>query len=284
MRFGVHFAPTQEALDVRELGRLVEAAGFESLFFPEHTHLPAYGASIHPSGPALHDRLRRFLDPFIALTAVAGVTTRLRLGTGVCLVPEHDPITLAKQIATLDVLSGGRVLFGVGAGWNHEELRHHGTDPATRWQVLRERVLAMKQIWTMEVAEFHGQFVEFGPLWQWPKPVQRPHPPILVGGEGPRVLERVLEYGNEWAPNAEPGIAARVVALQRQAAALGRGNIPVTVMHVPPERRAIADYAAAGATRCVFSLPSADRATVTAALGQLGDLVAEYETSQADGQ
>ncbi|MGN6758197.1 MAG: LLM class flavin-dependent oxidoreductase, partial [Thermomicrobiales bacterium] len=142
----------------------------------------------------------------------------------------------------------------------------------------------MKEIWTTEVAEFHGQFVEFGPLWQWPKPVQRPHPPVLVGGEGPRVLERVLEYGDEWAPNAEPGIAARVVALQRQAAALGRGNIPVTVMHVPPERHAIADYAAAGATRCVFSLPSADRATVTAALGQLGDLVAEYETSQADGQ
>jgi probable F420-dependent oxidoreductase len=276
MQFGVHFAPTDLTLDVRDLGRMVEAAGFESLFLPEHTHLPAYGDSVHPSGPQMHDRLRRFLDPFIALTAVAGVTTHLRLGTGVCLLPEHDPITLAKQIATLDLLSGGRVLFGIGAGWNREELRHHGTDPVARWQVMRERALAMKRIWTEEVAEFHGRFVAFGPLWQWPKPVQRPHPPILVGGEGPRVLERVLEYGDEWAPNAEPGIAERITDLHQLATHHGRGHIPVTVMHVDPQLSEIERYAAAGMTRCVFSLPSGDRATVDNALARLTDLIAAY--------
>jgi probable F420-dependent oxidoreductase len=277
MLFGVHFAATDETLDVRELGRIIEAAGFESLFLPEHTHLPAYGESIHPSGPQIHERLRRFLDPFIALTAVATVTERLRLGTGVCLIAEHDPITLAKQIATLDLLSNGRFLFGIGAGWNREELRHHGTDPATRWRVMRERALAMKRIWTEEQAEFHGEFVDFGPIWQWPKPVQRPHPPILVGGEGPRVLERVLEYGDEWAPNAEPGIAERVVQLQQLAEARGRGRIPVTAMHVPSEGREIERYAAVGVTRCVFTLPSGDRAVVERAVERLAKTIEPYK-------
>lgn len=276
MQFGVHFAPTAETMDVRDLGQLVEEAGFESLFLPEHTHLPAYGASVHPSGPEMHDRLRRFLDPFIALTAVAAVTTNLRLGTGVCLIAQHDPITLAKQVATLDLLSGGRVLLGIGAGWNREELRHHGTDPATRWRVMRERTLAMKRIWTEEIAEFHGEFVEFGPLWQWPKPVQRPHPPVLVGGEGPGVLDRVLEYGDEWAPNAEPGIAERVVELQRLAAERGRAPIPVTAMHIAPDVAEIRRYAAAGVTRCVFSLPSGDRAVVEPAVTRLVQTVRRY--------
>jgi probable F420-dependent oxidoreductase len=282
MRFGVHFAPTAETVDVRVLGRLVEGAGFESLFLLEHTHLPAYGAAIHPSGPAVHDRLRRFLDPFIALTAVAGVTRHLWLGTGVCLIAQHDPITLAKQIATLDLLSDGRFLFGIGAGWNDEELRHHGTDPATRWRVMRERALAMKRIWTEEEAEFHGEFVDFGPIWQWPKPVQRPHPPILVGGEGQRVLERVLDYGDEWVPNAEPGIAERVIELQRLATEHGRGPIPVTAMHVPPERGEIERYVAAGVTRCVFTLPSGERAAVERVVERLTKIIAPYTSSAPD--
>jgi probable F420-dependent oxidoreductase len=282
MRFGVHVAPTAETMDVRALGRLVEEAGFESLFLPEHTHLPAYGDSVHPSGPAMHDRLRRFLDPFIALTAVAGVTRRLRLGTGVCLIAQHDPIILAKQIATLDVLSDGRFLFGIGAGWNREELRHHGTDPATRWRVMRERTLAMKRIWTEDLSEFHGEFVDFGPIWQWPKPVQRSHPPILVGGEGPGVLERVLDYGDAWAPNAEPGIAERVVELQRLAAARGRGPISVTAMHVPAERREIERYAAVGVTRCVFSLPSGEQPLVEQAIERLTKTIEPYMRSAPD--
>ncbi len=274
MLFGVHFAPTAESLDVRDLARLVERYGFESLFFPEHTHLPVRGASIHPSGEGMHDRLRRFLDPFIALTAAATVTEHLRIGTGVCLIVQHDPIILAKQVATLDLLSNGRVLLGIGAGWNREEMRHHGTDPATRWQVMRERVQAIKAIWTQEEAEFHGKFVDFGPIWQWPKPVQQPHPPILVGGEGSRVLERVLDYGDAWAPNAEPGIPERIVQLQEMAAARGRGPIPVTAFHVPADLESVARYAAAGATRCVFSLPSGDLATVQPVIERLVELCA----------
>ena len=277
MRFGAHFSPTERMIDVREVGRLLEARGFESLFLPEHTHLPVHGASVHPSGPGVHDRLRRFLDPLIALTAVAAVTERLRLGTGVCLVPQHDPIALAKQIATLDLLSNGCFLFGVGAGWNREELRNHGTDPATRWAIMRERVLAMKRIWTEDEAEFHGAFVDFDPIWQWPKPVQRPHPPVLVGGEGPRVLERVLDYGDEWGPNAEPGLEGRVAELQRRATECGRGRVPVTAFHVAPDLATLRSYAAAGVTRCVFTLPSAGADQVRPAVERLVELIAAYE-------
>ena len=241
--------------------------------------MPVRGASVHPSGPHVHDRLRRFLDPFIALAAVAAVTERLRIGTGVCLVAEHDPIALAKQIATLDLLSNGRFLFGVGAGWNREELRNHGTDPANRWQVMRERVLAMQRIWTEDEAEFHGAFVDFDPIRQWPKPVQRPHPPVIVGGEGPRVLERVLDYGDEWGPNADPGIEERVAELQRLAAERGRGRIPVTAFHVAPELGVLRRYAAAGVTRCVFSLPGAGADRVQPAVERLAELVATYEAS-----
>jgi probable F420-dependent oxidoreductase len=233
MHFGVHIEPTDQTMDIVALGRLVESLGFESLFLPEHTHLPVAGASVHPSGPAVHDRLRRFLDPFIALAAVASATTTLRLGTGVCLVPQHDPITLAKQIATLDFISGGRFLFGIGAGWNREELQNHGVDPATRFRRLREHVLAMRAIWTEEEASFHGDFVHFGPIWSWPKPAQRPHPPIIVGGEGPRVLDRVLDYGDEWGPNAEDGLEDRARDLHRRATSLGRPPIPPPFTSAP---------------------------------------------------
>ncbi len=274
MKFGLHISPTEQAIDVRVLGRLAEEYGFESLFLPEHTHMPVHGVSVHPSGPQVHDRLRRFLDPLIALTTVAAVTERLRLGTGVCLIAQHDPITLAKQIATLELLSGGRFLFGIGAGWNREEMRNHGIDPAARWQVMRECVLAMKRIWTEEEAALHGRFVDFDPIWQWPKPAQKPHVPVLVGGEGPRVLERVLEYGDEWAPNADPGIEGRVAELQELAAERGRERIPVTAFHVPPDPDVIGAYAAAGVTRCVFTLPSADAVTVRAAVERLAALVA----------
>lgn len=280
MQFGVHIEPTERAMDLRDLGRLLEERGFESLWLPEHTHLPVGGASVHPSGPHVHDRLRRLLDPLIGLAAVAALTERLLLGTGVCLVPEHDPIVLAKQVATLDALSGGRVLFGVGAGWNREELRNHGVDPATRWRVLRERVLAMKRIWTEDEAEFHGEFVDFEPIWLWPKPARRPHPPVLVGGEGPRVLDRVLDYGNEWAPNDEPGIVERIPELQRRAAERGRGPIPVTLMHVAPDVDLLRRYEAAGVARCVFSLPGGDAAEVRPVVERLASVVAAYRASR----
>lgn len=276
MDFGVHIEPTDRTITPRELGPLLEERGFESLFFPEHTHLPVGGASVHPSGPHAHANLRRFLDPFIALATVASVTARLRLGTGVCLVPQHDPIVLAKEIATLDFLSGGRVLFGIGAGWNREELRNHGVEPAGRWRRMREHTLAMKAIWTADEAEFHGEFVDFAPLWSWPKPHQRPHPPVIVGGEGPHVLDRVLDYGDAWGPNDEPGLAGRVGELHRRADALGRPRPPVTAFHVRPDLATLRGHAAAGIARCVFSLPSAGPGEVRAAVGRLAALIAAY--------
>jgi probable F420-dependent oxidoreductase len=280
MHFGVHIEPTDRTMEVVALGRLVEELGFESLFLPEHTHLPVAGASVHPSGPATHERLRRFLDPFIALAAVASATTTLRLGTGVCLVPQHHPIALAKQIATLDFLSGGRFLFGIGAGWNREEMQNHGVDPATRFRRMREHILAMRAIWTEDEAEFHGEFVRFDPIWSWPKPAQRPHPPIIVGGEGPRVLDRVLDYGDEWGPNAEDGIEDRVRELRRRTAELGRLPLPVTAFHTRPDLATLRSYAAAGVTRCVFSLPGAGEGEIRATLDRIAALVEEYRAGE----
>ncbi len=260
MDLGLAHFLTDWSMGPAELGRQVEERGFESLFLPEHTHLPVHGASVHPSGPGVHDRLRRFLDPLIALTAVAAVTERLRLGTGVCLVPQHDPIALAKQIATLDLLSNGRFLFGVGAGWNREEMRNHGTDPRTRFSLLRERVEAMKAIWTEDEAEYHGKHVDFDPIWSWPKPVQRPHPPIVVGGNAPKVLERVVRFGDGWMPNRVGDVddlRQRVDELQRLASEAGRERIPVTLYGGSKDPEVVKRYPDAGVDRCVFWLPSA---------------------------
>src|SRR5215510_3238680 len=186
--------PTRYSIGIVELARAVEERGFESLFVPEHTHIPTSRRSPWPGGADLPPEYRETLDPFLALTAAATVTERIRLGTGICLVVERDPITTAKEVATLDLLSGGRFLFGIGGGWNREEMENHGTDPKQRFKVMRERVLAMKEIWTKEEPSYRGRFVRFDPIWSWPKPVQRPHPPILIGGSGDRVLERVVEY------------------------------------------------------------------------------------------
>lgn len=280
MRFGVHIEATDQTMDIVALGRLVESLGFESLFLPEHTHVPITGASIHPSGPAAHARLPRLLDPFIALATVASATTTLRLGTGVCLVPQHDPITLAKQIATLDYLSNGRFLFGIGAGWNREEMQHHGVDPATRFRRLREHILAMRAIWTQDTALFHGDFVRFDPLWSWPKPAQRPHPPIIVGGEGPRVLDRVLDYGDEWGPNAEDGLEDRVRDLHHRATALNRPRIPVTAFHVRPDLPTLRSYATAGVTRIIFSLRAPTEPEIHTTLDRLAALIAQYSAGK----
>jgi probable F420-dependent oxidoreductase len=172
-------------------------------------------------------------------------------------VIQRDPITLAKEVASVDFLSGGRFLFGIGGGWNAEEMENHGTRPSVRWKILRERILAMKQIWTSDEAEYHGQFVNFDPIWSWPKPAQRPHPPVLVGGDGPRTLERVVEYGDGWMPiggRGGAGLAARIQELQRMAKAAGRGPIPVSIFGVPPSKEAIEAFAAMGVERVLFGL------------------------------
>ena len=259
MKYGIEMFPTDYAIPVTELGRAAEDLGFESLFFPEHTHIPASRRTPWPGGAPLPQEYWHTLDPFVAMGAVAAVTSTLRVATGICLVIERDPITLAKEVASVDHLSNGRVLFGIGGGWNREEMEDHGTKPSLRWKVLRERVLAMKQIWTQDDAEFHGEFVDFDPLWSWPKPVQKPHPPILIGGDGARTLQRVVEYGDEWMPIAGRGsddLGARVEELQRMAREAGRAAIPVSLFGARPQREAIEKYEQAGVSRCVLPMPS----------------------------
>ena len=257
MKFGVQMFPTDYAIPVTELARACEDLGFESLFFPEHTHIPTSRRTPWPGGAPLPQEYSHTLDPFVACGAAAAVTSTLRVGTGICLVIQRDPITLAKEVASVDFLSGGRFLFGIGGGWNAEEMENHGTRPAVRWKILRERILAMKQIWTSDEAEYHGQFVNFDPIWSWPKPAQRPHPPVLVGGDGPRTLERVVEYGDGWMPiggRGGAGLAARIQELQRMAKAAGRGPIPVSIFGVPPSKEAIEAFAAMGVERVLFGL------------------------------
>jgi probable F420-dependent oxidoreductase len=259
MKFGIAFFPTDYAIDIMELARVCEDLGYESLFLPEHTHIPTSRRTAWPGGAELPLEYSHTLDPFVAGSAALAVTRNLKVGTGICLVIERDPITLAKEVASIDHLSNGRFLFGIGGGWNLEEMENHGTRPSLRWKIMRERVLAMKEIWTKDQAEYHGQFVDFDPIWSWPKPVQKPHPPVMVGGDGPRTLERVVEYGDEWMPipgrNAEP-LESRIAELQSMARAAGRGTIPVTLFGVPGEPGVIENYEKMGVHRVCFRLPS----------------------------
>ena len=251
MEFGLSGVCTDESLDPRDLGRITEESGlFDSLFFGEHTHIPASRKSPFPDGELPRDH-HRTLDPFVALTAVACATTDLLLGTGICLLVERDPIVCAKEVASLDRISGGRTLLGVSAGWNLEEMRNHGTDPRTRFALQRERVEAMRLLWTEEEASYHGRFVSFDRIWSWPKPLQTP-PPVLLGGNGQRAEARVFEYGDGWGPMHAPGIADRVASFVASARAAGR-DLPVTVFFFGiATREELAAYAAAGAARCVF--------------------------------
>jgi probable F420-dependent oxidoreductase len=227
MKFGIAYFPTDYGISTGELGPAVEERGFESLWVAEHTHIPANRLSPYPAGGDLPKDYWHTLDPFIALTVAATATKRLKIGTGICLVIEHDPIDVAKAVASLDHVSNGRFLFGVGGGWNREEMADHGTPFERRFKVMRERIEAMKEIWTREEAEYHGEFVDFGPMWLWPKPVQKPHPPIHIGGGGDHVLKRVISYGDGWMPNRGE-ILGRLPELQRMAAEAGRGRIEVT--------------------------------------------------------
>src|SRR5262245_35198815 len=258
MLFGLVMFATDFSMSAVDLGRAAEEHGFESLWLPEHTHIPASRRTPWPGGPDLPREYWHALDPFVGLGAVAAATRTLRLGTGICLVVERDPITTAKEVATLDFVSGGRFLFGIGAGWNREEMEHHGTDPEQRFKVMRERVLAMKEIWTKEEPSYRGRFVRFDPIWSWPKPVQRPHPPILIGGSGDRVLERVVEYGDGWMPIPGRGpFEERIAELQRKAETAGRGRIPVSAFMIPADPARVERYRDLGVERCIFGLPSA---------------------------
>jgi probable F420-dependent oxidoreductase len=264
MDFGLMIFPTLDTPSPAELGRLTEERGFDSLWFPEHTHIPASRATPYPAGGDLPPEYSRLLDPFLALTAAAGATSRIKLGVGICLVIQHDPIVLAKEIATLDHLSDGRFIFGVGAGWNIEEMRNHGTDPSTRVGLMRERVEAMKAIWTQDEASYHGKHVDFERIWSWPKPLQEPHPPVLVAGNGPRVLDRVLRYGDGWLPNVVGGddhMLAQISELKRRAAEADR-DVSITLYAAPAKAARLERYAEAGVDGAVFLLPSADRGAI----------------------
>jgi probable F420-dependent oxidoreductase len=265
MKFGVTIFPTEYSIGPAELARAVEERGFESLFFPEHTHIPTSRRTPWPGGAELPREYSHTLDPFVALSAAATVTENLLIGTGICLVIERDTITLAKEVASLDLISGGRFLFGIGGGWNLEEMENHGTNPVQRWKLMREQILAMKAIWTQDEAEFHGRLVNFDPIWSWPKPVQKPHPPILLGGDGPHTFQRVVEYGDGWIPipvASQRPMSERIPELNRLAAEAGRGRIPVSVWGAPSRPEVIQHYAELGVERCVFWLPSAPREEV----------------------
>ena len=276
MQYGVVMFPTDYAIRPDELARAVESRGFESLWVPEHTHIPASRKSPWPGGGPLPKEYWHSYDPFVALAMAAAVTTKLRLGTGICLVIERDPITLAKEVASLDHLSGGRVLFGIGGGWNAEEMEDHGTAFKTRWRRMREQILAMKELWTKEEAEFHGEFVNFDKSWAHPKPAQKPHPPILMGGDGPTTFDRVLDYCDGWMPIAGrmgPGLTEKIATLQRRAKEAGRKPVPVTAFMVKPDPASIAPLAAAGIERAIFGLPSEGREKVLPLLDAYAKLV-----------
>jgi probable F420-dependent oxidoreductase len=258
MKYGLTIFPTDYSIAPSELARAAEARGFESLWFPEHSHIPALRASPWPGGAELPKMYYDVLEPFAALASAAAVTTTLKLATGICLVVQRDPIQLAKCVATLDRVSNGRFLFGIGAGWNAEEMRNHGTDFATRISLMRERVLAMKAIWTRSKAEFHGKLVDFDAIMTWPKPVQKPHPPIHVGGGFPTGARRAVEYGDGWMPIfGRDEIVTRLPELREMVAAAGRdpAAFEVSIFGMGPLAAELAKARDAGVTRVVFGLP-----------------------------
>ena len=274
MKFGVAIFPTDYAISMSELAPAAEELGFESLWVAEHSHIPVSRLSKWPGGADLPKHYWHTMDPFIALTAAALASKTIRVATGICLLIQRDPIHTAKEVASLDLLSNGRVIFGVGAGWNREEMTDHGTDFTTRWKLLREKVEAIKAIWTQDEAEYHGDMVDFGPMWSWPKPVQKPHPPILLGGSGPKILERVVRYADGWMPNRGDSVE-RIPELQEMARAAGRGHIPVS-FYPKPIASEIDRMAKAGVERCIYYLPADGRDQALAKLEELGRMIRPY--------
>lgn len=263
MRVGTFYFPTDYGIQPGELGKALEDRGFESLFVCEHTHIPTSRKSPFPGGGELPRRYSHTHDPFVALSFAAASTKTLRLGTGIMLVPQRDPIVTAKSVASLDMLSGGRFELGVGGGWNVEEMEHHGAKYETRFKLMSERILAMKELWTKDEAEFHGEFVNIDKSWSWPKPVQKPHPPILHGGETDHTLKRIVQYCDGWFPRAKPDTDPReFVGRLRQVAGTARrdwSTLSITVFRVPSDAKKLAAYREAGISRVLLEIPDLDR-------------------------
>ncbi len=261
MHYGVSIFPTEYSISMPDLARAAEERGFESLWVSEHSHIPVSRRTPWPGGAELPKMYCDTLDPFVALAAAASVTSRIKLGTGICLVVERDPIHTAKQVASIDRVSGGRFLFGIGGGWNEEEMENHGTQPERRFKLLRERVEAMKAIWSEDEAEYHGQLVDFDPIFMWPKPVQSPHPPIHVGGGFPGGARRAIRYGDGWFPigGRDGDIAERLPQFREMAREADRDPdaLEVSVFGAAPDEDAMARYRDAGITRVVIFLPPA---------------------------
>jgi probable F420-dependent oxidoreductase len=259
MRYGVTMFVTDQTMNPIALGRAVEERGFDAVFLPEHTHIPVSRRTPYPGGGPLPEEYRRTLDPFVALSAMAAVTSRIRLGTGICLVAQRDWINTAKEVASLDSLSGGRFVFGVGIGWNQDEAEHHGVDFRRRRALVRERVLAMQRLWADDEAAFDGEFVHLSPSWAWPKPVQRPRPPVLIGGAASPVLfEHVAEYGDGWLPLGGAGVAKALPDLRGAFEKAGRD--PATAKVVPygalPDAGKLDYYRSIGIEEVIFFLPA----------------------------
>ena len=272
--FGVQIFPTDQTIQPIEIARAVEERGLDSLFFPEHTHIPASRKTPFPGGTDLPEWYWRSHDPFVSLAAAAAVTSRIKIGTGICLVIERDPITLAKEVASLDTISGGRFIFGIGAGWNVEEMENHGASYANRWKIVREKVLAMRQIWTQDEAEFHGEFVDFNPIWSWPKPVQAGGPPIWMGANSKWVFDRVAEYCDGWMPIGGSGTGG-MDNLRASCEKFGRNadDMDIALFGAPTDVDKLAGRIEQGFTDLIFGLPQSEPKKVLAALDNIAKVV-----------
>ena len=278
MRVGLFYFPVDYGIDVRELARAAEERGFESLFLPEHTHIPVSRRTPYPGGGELPKCYSHSHDPFVALSFAAAVTKKLLLGTGVALIPQRDPIVTPKCVASLDQLSGGRFIFGIGGGWNVDEMENHGARYETRFKLMRERILAMKALWTEEQASFHGEMVNFDPAWSYPKPMQKPYPPILLGGPSDYTLKRVVEFCDGWIPLAMRGFDAKeaVAKLRKAAADAGRdySTLSISAFGAAADAAVLAEYRDAGIHRALLPIPDASRDEILKLLDKYTPLAA----------
>lgn len=277
MKFGIVMFATDYAIRPDEIAKECEDRGFESVWFPEHTHIPTSRRSPWPGGAELPKEYWHTHDLFASLMAAAAATKTIKVGSGICLVQEHDPIKLAKEVATVDQLSNGRLLFGIGGGWNAEEMENHGTPFDRRWKILREKIEAMKVIWTEEEAEYHGEFVNFDPIWSYPKPLQKPHPPILLGAHTPGGLNRVANYCDGWIPIGPriQDLKASISDMRGRAEKFGRlaSDLSVSAFMAPAEEAVLNQYQELGIERSIFAVPSESKEKVLPILDNYATLI-----------